>query len=434
MIVGKKGVENLNILLIQSGKEMHEQKEIEKANTGRLNMPMLGLLYIAASISSEHNVQVIDEIDGLITVFHKYDIVGISGMTMHANRMYYLADQYRKLGCHVVLGGIHVSFMVEEALLHADTVIVGEGEELWSLFLEDFMKGIQKSVYFTDKLLDLTALPFPDRKLIDSASYQLPKGSLNSVIATRGCPNTCSFCCVRNMFKKTYRVRPVSSVIEEIKTLDNGLVMFQDDNIFGNPKYAKELLLELKNVHRIWSGQCSINVANNKEILDLMEQSGCCSLFIGIESINPKNINEIGKTGVNKPNLYGEEIKKLHDKGISIIGSFIVGLDDDDEKCFDDIYEFCYKNKIDYPAVSCLTPFPGTVLYEQLFRENRIIDFNWDKYTLTNVVIKPKMMSSDVMQYKYNELMNALHKLNTGNRNIVSRTQLISKKMIDKFY
>ena len=155
----------------------------------------------------------------------------------------------------------------------------------------------------------------------------------------------------------------------------------------------------------------SINVASNEKLLDLMAESGCRTMFIGFESIDPRSLAEIGKAGVNKLEHYSENIKRIHDRGIKIFGSFIVGMDGDGEDVFDNIYEFCEKNAIDFPIANCLTPFPGTDLYFRLEEEGRIIDRDWSKYDLTNVVIKPKNMSPEKLQFKYNVLVHHLNRM-----------------------
>jgi radical SAM superfamily enzyme YgiQ (UPF0313 family) len=405
----------MNILLIQAGISAETQSGMGQGNMNRINMPMLGLLYIKACTPPHIHVDIIDEIHGLIVQLKKYDIVGISGMTMHANRIYDLADRYRSLGCYVVLGGIHVSFMVDEALQHADTVMVGEGEETWPRFIGDFERGTPQKSYYSDQQIDLATLPTPNLKEVDGEAYHQPRGTLNSIIATRGCPNSCRFCCVRNMFKDRFRVRPVDAVKKELEGMDDNMIIFQDDNIVGNLAYAGKLFTELIPLNKKWGGQGSINIANNEKLLDLMQKSGCSTLFVGFESINPKNIDAIHKSGVNKTACYAEQIKKIRDRGIKIFGSFIVGLDDDDESVFDDIYDFCFHNKIDFPIVNCLTPFPGTELFTQLKGEGRIADYNWEKYTLTNVVIIPKNMTQDHLQFKYNVLSHYLSKLTLSN-------------------
>lgn len=406
----------MNILLIQSGTSKELQKAMGEGNMKRINMPMLGLLYIESVIPKDrgYHIEVLDENHSPVTEYHKYDIVGISGMTMHAGRMYELADNYRNLGCYVVLGGVHVSFMIEEALQHADSVMVQEGELSWPVFLEDFEQGDPQKVYYPPQEYDIRQLSVPNRKLVDGPAYKAPAGTLNSIIATRGCPGRCRFCCVRKMFDGSFRTRTVDHVIAELNALDDNIIIFQDDNLVGNFRFAEELFAKMLPLNRKWGAQASINIANNDELLSVMAESGCSTLFIGFESVNARNIASITKSGVNKTEAYSDQIKKIHDKGIKIFGSFIVGFDDDEDSVFDDIYEFCEKNKIDFPIVNCLTPFPGTELYEQFNEEGRIIDRNWENYNLTKVVIRPKNMKPEELQFKYNALNHYLNKMTYG--------------------
>jgi radical SAM superfamily enzyme YgiQ (UPF0313 family) len=399
----------MKILMIQTGVGEEEQNKMGVGNRYRINMPMLGMLYLKELTPSDIQVEFIDETDNLIKEYERYEIVAISGMTMHANRMYMLADKYREIGCHVVIGGIHASFLPDEVLQHADTVMIGEGENTWLEFIQDFRKNTPRKVYQASYPTDLSKLPLIDRSVVSGASYSPPYGTLNSVIATRGCPNSCDFCCVHKMYKR-YRVRPIEHVIDEVRDLDNNVIIFQDDNLIGDIKYSQKLIEELGGLGRKWGGQVSINIANEESTLDLLKKAGCVSLFIGFESINEESLKSIHKSGVNKSNQYTEYIKRIQDRGIKIIGSFIVGMDFDTEKTIDELYEFIVTNKIDLPIVNCLTPFPGTDLFLKLEKEKRIIDYNWERYNLTQVVIEPKNMSASKLQYEYDTLVHYLNK------------------------
>lgn len=399
----------MNILIIQTGVKDKERDNMGVGNRYRINMPMLGLLYLKELTPKDIHIEYVDETNGLITEYKKYDIVAISGMTMHANRMYMLADKYREIGCYVVVGGIHVSFLPDEALQHANSVMIGEGENTWVEFIEDFRQNKAKKIYQPSCFTDLGKLPLIDRSTVDGPLYRPPYGTLNSVIATRGCPNSCDFCCVRKMYTG-YRVRPIEHVINELKGLDDNVIIFQDDNLIGNLKYSRQLIEELGSLGKKWGGQASINIANQDSTLDLFEKAGCVSLFIGFESINEESLKSIHKAGVNKIGQYTEYIKKIRDRGIKIIGSFIIGLDFDTEKTIDELYEFIVTNKIDMPIVNCLTPFPGTDLFNKLEKEKRILDYNWDRYNLTQVVIQPKNMSAKKLQYEYDTLVHYLNK------------------------
>lgn len=406
----------IKVLLISVGIDNRYGAISGKANKNRIITPMLSIPYIAAMVSQDEDVhlEVIDEMHGLLDIGNlpEADIVGLSGMTMHINRVYRLADAFRGKGSYVVLGGIHVSFMTEEGLSHADTIICGEGEISWMRFIEDYKKGSAEKVYVCEESVDIAALPRPRTDLMQGKAYEKPYGSMNAIMGTRGCPNNCTFCCVKNMFGRKMRYRSVEDICAEISDMNDGLILFADDNMVGNPIYAKKLFSALKPLNRVWGGQVSITLAKDEELLKLAAEAGCRSVFIGIESINTKNIESINKTRVNKVEDYVELIKKIRSYGIEIFGSFIVGLDEDDERTFNDIYEFVAKNDIKYPAVGILTPFPGTELYTKMKDENRILDYNWDRYNLTQVVYQPKNMSPEELQFRYDDLLYNLNGLN----------------------
>ncbi len=231
---------------------------------------MLSIPYIAAMISKDKDVdiEVIDEMHGLMNLDHlpDADIVGLSGMTMHINRVYRLADVFRKRGSYVVLGGIHVSFMVEEALTHGDTVICGEGEISWSKFLEDYKRQAAKRVYMCEEPVEIRKLPRPRLDLVKGKAYERPYGSMNAIMASRGCPNNCTFCCVKNMFGRKMRYRDVEDVCEEISEMNDDLILFADDNMVGNPTYAKKLFKAMKPLNKTWGGQVSITLAKDEEL------------------------------------------------------------------------------------------------------------------------------------------------------------------------
>lgn len=403
----------LKVLLISVGIDNKYGLVSGKANQNRIITPMLSIPYIAAMISTLNDVelQVIDEAHEIVNDSMEADIVGLSGMTMHANRMYHLADQYRERGTYVVLGGIHVSFMQEEALKHADTVMIGEGEYLWLQFLEDYQRHKPQKVYRCTTLVDITKLPRPRLDLVKGPAYSGKMGSMNAIMASRGCPNNCSFCCVKNMFGRIMRYRDVDDVCNEIRDMNNDLILFADDNMIGNPNYAKNLFEKMIPLNRIWGGQMSITLGSDSEMLELAAKAGLRSVFIGIESVDKKNIANMNKSRVNHVDEYSELLHNIRSYGIEIFGSFIVGLDEDTEETFNDLYEFIVKKNINYPCVGILTPFPGTKLYFDMIDSDRIIDFNWDKYNLTHVVYKPNHLSVEQLQYNYDELMYEIGKL-----------------------
>jgi radical SAM superfamily enzyme YgiQ (UPF0313 family) len=406
----------LKVLLINTGIDNADGDPIVEGNRNRPLFPMLALPYLAALTPPDIEVQIIDEAHALLEQRIEADLVGISGMTMHANRMYSLADEYRAMGIPVVLGGIHVTYMQEEALQHADAIVKGEAEKIWPVLLTDFQKHQLKKVYQSTTAIEIDDLPHPRLDLMDGPAYRPPRGYLNSVMSTRGCPYNCSFCCVSNMFGRRMRFRPVDQVIAEINKLPRFFpIFFSDDNLIGHSEYAKKLFRALLPLRRKWGSQMSLKIADDAELLNLAASSGCVSVFLGIESVNPKNIAYINKKNVNAVDKYAESIKKIHDVGIEIMGSFIVGLDDDDEQVFEDIYNFVDRNKIEVPLVGILTPFPGTKIYFDLEQQGRLFDKNWNRYNLAHTVYKPKRMTPEELDRRYFELIRQLNRLRFRN-------------------
>jgi len=349
-------------------------------------------------------------------------LVGISSMTAQAPRAYWIAEGFRRRGIPVVLGGMHPTASPEEAIAHADSIVIGEAERLWPKLLEDFEKGELKKFYRNREWIDLSNLPMPRGDLVDKYEWWFR----NTTFTSRGCPFDCSFCSVSKFFGKRYRFRPIEDVIAEIKNMleesknrrvdwwridrilwkkivSDRTILFLDDNIFGNSQYARRLfeaLIPLRKSLRIsWGAQASIDIAKpeNEELLELACKSGCKALFIGIESIDPSSLKEIGKC-VNKPERYAEEMKRLHKHRITVVGAFVFGFDSEDKSIFERTLDFAKRIKVDITQAAVLTPLPGTRLMEKLEREGRIIEKDWSKYTFGNVVFKPKNMSPEELE------------------------------------
>lgn len=361
-------------------------------------LPTLGLLKVAALTPDSWDVKIVDEKAEPIDLNEDADLVGITSMTPAVNRGYEIADHFRARGIKVVMGGMHPSKMPEEALGHADSVVVGEAEGLWPGVLEDFKQGKLKKIYKHGAYPSLVNMGIADWELYRNKKY-LP---VHFVETTRGCPHDCDFCSVTNSFGGKFRSRPVDEVENEVRRLKHfdgrfilkNMVFFVDDNIISNRAYAREFFKRIAPYNLKWLGQASVNVANDEEILRLMKQSGCLGLLVGFETLSNNNLNTVGKN-FNHPDKYIDVIKKLHDHGIGVNGAFVFGLDDDDEGVFDRTREFVVKAKLDVCYFSILTPYPGTVLYERLRKEDRIIDSDWSNYTTSSVVYRPKKMTPE---------------------------------------
>ena len=355
--------------------------------------PKLGLPTIAANTPPDVEVRIVDECVEDIDFNVDVDLVGISVMTYLAPRAYEIAARFRARGVKVVLGGIHVSMCPEEAKEHADSIVVGESEKTWPILVEDFRRGELKSLYEEKDLPKLENLPIPRRELFKPNSYW----TTNCVQTSRGCPFACDFCTVTIFGGNQFRLRPIEQVIEEVRRLKKGFVVFVDDNIAGNKAYAKQLFKALIPLKISWGSQASLTMARDPELLDLAAKSGCTALFIGVESISEENLAAANKR-FNKVDKYKEEFRRFHDYGILIQTGMIFGFDHDDESAFERTVEFLEENNIELAMFNILTPLPGTNLYKKMDAEGRIIDRDWSHYDGRHVVFKPKLMTPETLQ------------------------------------
>ena len=355
--------------------------------------PYLALTTLAALAGEDWEISIIDENVTPIDFSALPDLVAISLMTPLAKRGNEIADTFRKKGVPVILGGIHPTMMKEEAKNHADAVVVGEAEKTWPQALFDFQRNELKSYYVPTGFCNLDGLPIPRRELLDRKAYFF----INTIQTTRGCPFDCEFCSVTSFYGRSYRVRRAENVINEMGHMEGGFVFFVDDNIVGDPAYAKDLFSALIPLKVKWFSQASISIVKDKELLDLARRSGCKGLFIGFESLSQKALRAMGKS-VNRVNEYRAAIKRLHDHGIGIQGSFIFGTDNDDQSVFSDVLRFVERTHLEAAIFSVLTPFPGTRIQDALTREGRILHTDWENYDMNHVVFKPKRMTPQQLQ------------------------------------
>ncbi|MGA2315081.1 MAG: radical SAM protein [Thermodesulfobacteriota bacterium] len=324
------------------------------------------------------------------------DLVGITVLSKTALRAYEIADAYRKKGIPVVLGGIHPTALPGEAKEHADSVAIGEAEEVWPHLLEDVRMGNLKPFYRQEGYTELSKIPIPRREILPKRGY-LP---LDVVQVTRGCPFRCEFCTVQKFFGETYRVRPISDVVEEVRRLPHRWMMFNDDNIIGNPSYSKELLKALIPLKKKWFGQVSLSGLKKVENIEWLAKSGCNSLFIGFESLSKKNLMRSQKFQ-NDPSEYREIIESLHRFGIAICGSFVFGFDEDDPSVFEETVSFSIQTKLFSAIFMILTPYPETAFYHRVKNEGRLVQDQWwllEKPEDSAPYFLPMKMSAEVLR------------------------------------
>jgi len=357
--------------------------------------PYLSLTTLGALTPEDVEVNIEDENVQEIIFEDRPDLVAVSIITPLAKRGYAIADRFRELSVPVVLGGFHATWMAEEAAQHADAVVLGEAEPVWARVIADFKEGALQKFYRSPAWSDLENLPFPRRDLLKKGAYFFT----NTMQISRGCPFQCDFCSVTAFYGHTYRLRPLEEVRQEVEHLrqKKNFIFFVDDNIIGHQAYARDLFTLLRDFKVKWLSHASLNIAENDELLKMAAESGCYGLFIGFESLSQETLQNHHKT-LNQVHRYRDLIRKIHDQGIGIEGSFIFGSDGDDPSVFRQVADFCAETKIDAAVFAILTPYPGTSIYERYTRENRILSRDWDSYDMGHVVFQPKKMTVDQLQ------------------------------------
>lgn len=347
-----------------------------RKNWKQISIPSLGLILLAALTGKEHEVILINDESEEIDFNDPADLVGISFITPTSLRAYAIADRFREKGVTVVLGGVHASAVPEEAALHCDSLVIGEAENIWPELLNDVRNGNLKKVYRDEGFVDMDSIPLPRRDLLKKDQYV----TTNIIQASRGCPIKCEFCSVSDLFGSKTRFRSVDRVIDEIKTMDDQMIVFSDDNLSANIPYMRELFTKMIPLKKRWIGEASWTIANNPELLEIVRKSGCKGLLIGFESIHQQdNIKKVSRQN-DMQTLYSEAIRRIHKKGIIVLGTFIFGFDNDNEDVYDETLRFILKSNIEYVRLGTLIPFPGTPLYRRLKKENRIIETDWRNY------------------------------------------------------
>ena len=363
----------------------------------RLMSPSLSLLVLAALTPIEHSIIIEDENANSLHLDDSPDLVGITVNVDTSNRAYQIAEYYRNKKVPVILGGIHVSANFEEALQFADSVCVGEAENVWLQILADVSIDQIKPKYYSTTMADPSKIPIPRWSLIQSKKYLYT----NIIVASRGCPFKCEFCynsC--NYVHHQYRNRPIANVLEEINRLKTKHVMFIDDNLIGDIAWIRAFIEEIKPLGLKWNAAVSVNILNYLDLLDQMQESGCQSLFIGFESINEQSIQSVQKFQ-NKRKNYECLIDELHKRGIMVNASIVFGFDHDSYQVFRNTLDWLIENKVETMTAHILTPYPGTVLYQRFFAEGRIIDFDLSHYNTSNVVFIPKQMTQEELLKGY---------------------------------
>jgi len=384
---------------------------------------MLPSLYVAASMPADVDTTIVDEDVEPVNFETDADIIGISFMTYNAPRAYGIADRFRANGKTVIFGGYHPTFMLEEAIQHADSICIGESELNLPRMMEDFRADRLKPFYKSE-LVNLSELPDLNRSLIRRKEYFIS----NVLQATRGCYHHCTFCSVAPFYRFQIRNRPIGRVLEELKSMGR-YILFMDDNLTLNREYAKELFNQMIPLRKRWFSQCGVGIAEDDELLHLAAKSGCRGLFIGFESLSQQSL-DAWKKHCNRRRDYLEVSRKLHSKGIAICAAFVFGCDEDDRDVFANTLDFLLEANIETIQSTRLTPFPGTPLFEKMNEEDRLIDKDWSHYDFFHVVFEPLNMDRDALHYGTAWLQKEFYSYKNISRRMVKALKYLHPDML----
>ena len=364
---------------------------IRKARRSRfLNFQQITMPYLAARVPTNWQVTHVDEEAEKIDWAQRPDVVGITFHTPSADHAYDLSARFRANGACVAMGGPHVTLLPEEAALHADAIFIGEAEDLWEEFLDEFVKGNPRHVYRRRDAAVLDGAPMARKALFHRRD--LASGVM---FATRGCPNHCDFCAIAVMYPHGLRKRPVAEVAAEYASFKGSRIIFWDDNITADRQYAKDLFRAIAPCRKGWSSQASVQVAQDEELLELAARSGCKQLFLGLESISQSSMNEVRKE-FNRVEEYAEAVRRVHAYGIAVQAGIVFGFDHDTPAIFKETLDFLEAVGVQNATFNILTPYPGTPLFAKLESQGRILTRNWSRYNgRTDVVFQPRQMSAE---------------------------------------
>lgn len=365
------------------------------------SLPSLSLLTLAALTPSDIDIdyrEVPDEIsEGALP--QDYDLVAISSCTGQIRDAYRVAERYTSRGVPVVMGGLHVTALPDEARAHGAIPAVGEGELVWPAIVQDLLSGSLRSEYRPPPgvQFDLGQAPIPRFEILDVERY-----NRLTVQTSRGCPHRCEFCASSVLLAPHYRVKPVEKIIAEIRRIKElwpkPFIEFADDNSFINREHSRTLLRALCDEKVHWFTEADISIARDPELIDLMGQSGCRQVLIGLESPVLEGLAGLEMRSDWKRLRFPEyetAIRAIQSRGITVNGCFVLGLDGHTEDIFDAVLEFADRTGLYEVQITVMTPFPGTPLHARLRNEGRLLDEDWDKRTLFDVCYVPTGMTPD---------------------------------------
>jgi radical SAM superfamily enzyme YgiQ (UPF0313 family) len=360
--------------------------------------PPLGLATLAAYLQPDDDAAIVDEHVGPLTTADRPDLVAIQVYITNARRAYALADAYRAKGVFVVLGGLHVTSLPEEAAAHADAIFLGPGEQTFPQFLDDFRAGHPLRRYTSTSGRTLERLPPIRRDLIARRSYLVP----NSIVVTRGCPQHCDFCYKDAFFEggRSFYTQRVDDALAEIERLPGRHLYFLDDHLFGDRRFATALFDGMRGMGRLFQGAATVDSVLRGDLVERAADAGLRSLFVGFETLAPGNLTLSNKRQ-NLGRDYAAVARRLHELGIMINGSFVFGMDEDDDSVFARTVEWAIAHGITTATFHIQTPYPGTRLFARMEAAGRILTRDWDRYDTRHVVYRPERITPEALKEGY---------------------------------
>lgn len=361
--------------------------------------PTLALTSIAATTPEHWEVRYWDEnlLDGRPPFSPMPELVGITVHLTFARRAFELAEWYRRRGSKVVLGGLHVLSCPQECAPHADALAVGDGVQLWPKILADVEAGRLQSKYIATYESDYRQDPAPRRSILSRKSFL----TTSSLIATRGCHNRCGFCYLAtDGLRIPYRMRDPSQIAAEFAADGQPYGVFIDNNLGSNRMYLRQLCQALQPLKKIWSAAVSIDVTDDAALIRAMALAGCTGVFVGFESLTDENLTA-AKKKTPKAGDYARRVRMLHENGIQVNGSFVLGFDHDRKDVFTRTADWIEQNRLECATFHILTPYPATPLFRQMEAEGRLLHHNWDLYDTAHAVFRPKNMSPEELEQGY---------------------------------
>jgi radical SAM superfamily enzyme YgiQ (UPF0313 family) len=359
--------------------------------------PPLGLATLAGYLDDSTDVEIQDEHVEPLGLGDEPDLVVLQVYITSAKRAYRIADHYRRRGAYVALGGLHVTSLPDEAAAHADTIFLGPGEDIWPRFLADF-KGGRPERRYQSVVRTLDGVPPIRRDLIKRHLYLVP----NSIVVSRGCPHVCDFCYKEAFFEggRGFYTQRVDAALAEIDRLPGRHLYFLDDHLFGDRRFAAALFDGMRGMRRLWQAAGTVNAVLAPNLLERAVEAGLRSLFVGFETLTPANLAEQRKYQ-NLRRDYAAAVRRLHDLGVMINGSFVFGMDGDDESVFARTVEWAVGHGVETATFHILTPYPGTALYRRMASQGRVTTDDWDLYDTRHTVFKPALMSGVALERGY---------------------------------